>query len=438
MRRTAPRQRPVSIPNIRHLQLILDVIDRGSVSAVARIGHLSQPAVTQAVASVETALGGKLFEHGVNQLRPTKLGLDAARRIERALRILRDAVEGVRDRSRGPQMGDALRSMSVSQLVALRGVSEHGSVSSAARATRVARATVYRAVRQLERMLGVQLLEDTSFGLRATREAQRLILGARLAFAEIDQARGEIAASVGTGSGGTVIGAMPLARTALLPHAILEFARLRPEHRISILDGPYESMLTALRRGAADVLIGALRDPSPGSDVVQEHLFDDPLAIVFRAGHPLASEGAPALESLAPFPWIAPRTESPLRRQFDAFLARLDTQARQVPIECNSLVAARALLLASDRLMLLSAHQIQNEIQTGQLVARPHPLGGVVRPIGLTRRRDWRPTEVQRQFMEILHRQARKLSPCSSGGGEVKLMRLPRQHRRRAKPAARV
>lgn len=35
-------------------------------------------------------------------------------------------------------------------------------------------------------------------------------------------------------------------------------------------------MLDALRSDAADVLIGAMRDPVPHDDIVQEHIFDDP------------------------------------------------------------------------------------------------------------------------------------------------------------------
>ena len=80
------------------------------------------------------------------------------------------------------------------------------------------------------------------------------------------------------------------------------------------------------------------------------------------------------------------------------------------PIECNSLVAARSMLLASERVMLLSEHQIQHELETGQLVALPHPLGAVTRSIGLTVRRDWRPTEVQAQLVEGLRRHARAAS----------------------------
>jgi DNA-binding transcriptional LysR family regulator len=121
----------------------------------------------------------------------------------------------------------------------------------------------------------------------------------------------------------------------------------------------------------------------------------------------LAGGGAPALAALSRYPWIAPRRESPLRRHFDALIARLDSPAVVAPIECNSLVAARSLLLASERVMLLSAHQIHHELETGQLVALPHPLGAVIRPIGLTVRRDWQPTTVQSQLIEALRRHSR-------------------------------
>jgi DNA-binding transcriptional LysR family regulator len=68
------------------------------------------------------------------------------------------------------------------------------------------------------------------------------------------------------------------------------------------------------------------------------------------------------------------------------------------------------MLLASDRVMLLSEHQIHHELESGQLIALPHPFGPVTRSIGLTIRRDWRPTEVQAQLIEALRRHARAAS----------------------------
>ena len=403
-------QGPAATPNLRHLVLFDEVVRRGSVSAAARAAHLSQPAVTQAVAQVEAALGARLMQRSYAGLALTGAGRAAAQRIERVLQMLREALSAVRPRVPGGQEDEVLRGITSTQLQALMAVAEAGAFARAARRVGRARAAVHRAARQLEKSLGTELFEVTSHGVRPTREAEKLALRTRLAFAEIAQAQAEVAAAHGTGSGATVIGAMPLARSVLVARAVLEFASLRPEHGLTILDGPYESMLGALRRGSADVLVGALRDPIPYEDIVQEHLFEDPLAIVVGAQHPLAGGGAPTLAALAPFPWIAPRRGSPLRRHFDALLARLGGPPAVAPIECNSLIAARSMLLASERVMLLSEHQIQHELVTRQLVALPHPLGAVTRAIGLTVRRDWQPTAVQAQLVEGLRRHARASS----------------------------
>src|SRR6266478_2240670 len=343
---------PGATPNVRHLMLFDQVVRRGSVSAAARAAHLSQPAVTQAVGHIEAALGARLMQRSYTGLALTGAGRAAAQRVDRALQMLREALVAVRTRSAHAASGDVLRGITSTQLKALIAVVEAGAFARAARRAGRARAAVHRAARQLEKSLGTDLFEVTSFGVRPTREAEKLALRTRLAFAEIAQAQAEVAAAQGTGSGATVIGAMPLARSVLVARAVLEFAAARPEHGISILDGPYESMLGALRRGSADVLVGALRDPIPSEDIVQEHLFDDPLAIVVGAQH----------------------------------------------------------ALASDRVMLLSEHQIQHELATGQLVALPHPFGAVTRSIGLTVRRDWRPTQVQAQLVEGLRRHARAAS----------------------------
>lgn len=406
MKKSVPATAGTS-PNLRHLVLFDQVVRRGTISAAARAAHLSQPAVTQAVSHIEAALGGRLMRRSYSGLVLTGAGAAAAARIDRALQMLREALFAARPRTTSGAPEDVLNGITTTQLNALIAVVEAGAFARAARRAGRARTAVHRAARQLEKCLGTELFESTSFGVRPTREAERLALRVRLAFAEIAQGQAEVAAAQGTGSGATTIGAMPLARSVLLARAVLEFAESRPEHLLRILDGPYETMLEALRRGGADVLVGALRDPVPYEDILQEHLFDDPLAIVVGAGHPLAGGGAPTLAALARFPWIAPRPNSPLRRHFDNLIGRIERRRAVAPIECNSLVAARSMLLASNRVMLLSEHQIHHELESGQLVPLPHPLGAVTRAIGLTVRRDWQPTEVQAQLVDGLRRHAR-------------------------------
>lgn len=389
-------------PNLRHLHCFREIVRLGSLSAAARAMHLSQPAVTQAVAGLEAHFGVRLLDRRSGGVSPTAAGDLCLVRIDRALGQLRDALaEG-----RGGERGDASRFVRSGQLEALSAVVEFGNFSGAARARQTSQSNVHRGARELERTLGMPLFEKTSFGVTPTRDAERLARRVRLAFHELSQAHAEIQALQGAATGRTVIAALPLARSYLLPAAVLEFSQSDPQHGVEIIDGTYAHLLAGLRSGESDLLIGALRDPTPAPDVVQEHLFDDPLAIVARAHHPLAGK-RPTAASLRKYGWIAPRRGSPLRAHFDALLSSKGMGIAEPSLECNSLGAARAFLLESDRLMLLSAHQIHYEMAAGLLVALPHPSGDVMRPIGLTLRRDWRPTPVQERLLAILRRVAR-------------------------------
>jgi DNA-binding transcriptional LysR family regulator len=394
---------PRSHANLRHLHAFREVARLGSVSAAARAVHISQPAVTQAIAGLERYFGSPLLSRRNTGVALTPAGEICLARIERSLGQLRDAL-GEAARGGG---ADVARRVRFNQLDALGAVVEHGNFSTAARARKLSQPSVYRAARELETLLGVPLFEKTSYGVRPTRDAEILARRARLAFAEIDQARAEVHALAGRESGRTVIAALPLARSYLLPAALLEFTQRHAAHGVTIIDGTYEHLLAGLRSGESDILIGALREPAPPADVLQEHLFDDPLAIVCRAGHPLTRRRV-SVTALRRYEWIAPRTGSPLRGQFDALMAAAGLDLRSPPLECNSLAAARAFLLESDRMMLMSAHQIHYEMQAGVLAALPHPLGTVVRPIGLTLRRGWQPTAIQQTLLEILRRTARQ------------------------------
>lgn len=392
--------------NLRHLQIFREVGRTRSVSGAARAMHISQPAVTQAIGTLEQHFGVPLLIRSHRGVTLTPAGHICAQRAERAIGQLSDAMAEL-PRSSRTRSSDSTRLIRATHLKALNGVVEHRNFSLAARALQKSQPTIHRAARELERLLGVPLFEKTSFGIVPTRDAEKLARRARLAFAELAQAHAEIQSLAGAATGHSVIGAMPFARSFLVPRALIDFAAEFPDHQVSIIEGTYEHLLSELHAGGADLLVGALRDRAQIGDVVQEHLFDDPLAIVVRAGHPLAGRTRLSVAALSRYAWVTPRASSPLRRHFNALFDSTGGAAPRGSIECNSLMAARALLLESDRIMLLSARQIHYELQWGMLVALPHPAGTVLRQIGMTWRRDWHPTNAQQRLIELLRQHSR-------------------------------
>ena len=80
--RTAVRQ---GLPNIRHLRVFREVAHCRSVSMAAERAHLSQPAVTQAVAKLEADLAVPLFERRRDGMFVSEIGRKVLARVERAL-----------------------------------------------------------------------------------------------------------------------------------------------------------------------------------------------------------------------------------------------------------------------------------------------------------------------------------------------------------------
>ncbi|WP_428409031.1 LysR family transcriptional regulator [Hyphococcus sp.] len=392
-------------PNLWHLQVFLDVIERGSVTRAAAALGLTQPAASQALKGLGEHYGADLTARRGDRIAATAEGEMLRSRGSVAIGLLTEGLKEAAGLKANPEQ--VLRAMSARRLETLVSIVRHGGFSGAARAEGYAAPTVHRAAKDLEKALKVTLFERTSHGVRPTKQAELLALKAGLAFSELRQAAAEIAGAKGHEAGGTVIGAMPLARAHLVPAAVAAFSATHEDHKVSIIDGAYEDLLIALRRGEADLLVGALRENPALKDVVEQSLFDDSLSIVMRAGHPAAEEILDGM-LLMSFPWIAPRATSPLRVHFDAMFRALNAPPPEDVIECNSLSAARVILMNSDRLMLLSDEQIRYEKAAKMLISRPHPVSKVVRTIGLTMRRNWRPTEAQAALLAEIKRKAQE------------------------------
>lgn len=157
---------------------------------------------------------------------------------------------------------------------------------------------------------------------------------------------------------------------------------------VSTIEGPYDDLVAGLRCGDIDIMIGALRGSSADKDLQEEEILDDSLSAVVRAGHPLLNQQDLQWQNLLRFQWVLPRQGTPTRTLFESAIVDHGLTVPPHMIETSSLVMLRGLLLESDRITILSRHQIRFEEQAGLLAALPFELKGTGRPIGLTCRKN--------------------------------------------------
>ena len=394
--------------NLRHLDAI-GVIGRvGSMSAGARRVNLSQPALTQAVSKVERVVGEQLFERQPGGMVPTAAGRILIIRIERALRFLIQGVRLVRRSARLAPVAHVERWVTMAQLRALIAVESAGSYALAADQLGLSQPAVHRAVRDLQQFLGATLLVRAGRAVRPTDVASRFVRFARLMLSELRTGLDEIGA-LSAGDGGRIqLGTLPMARAVFLPELLQQFMTAHPAASVRIVEAPYGDLLNALRQGDIDLFIGgALRDPAPANDILQEGLFDDEPVIVGNAQHPLRLKKRLSLADLLHFPWIIPAHGVPMRANWERMFRSQAIEPPKVRIECGSMLIARGLMFTGDWLTLMSRDQVLFEQTAGALAEIEAPGEELRRQIVLTRRRDWRPTPLQAHLVDMAHRLAK-------------------------------
>lgn len=395
--------------NLRHLFAAITIARLGNMSRAVESIHISQPALTHAIGKLETQLGEKIFErrnHGVETTRAGKLFLAHA---QDGLERLAAAAQQLRQSGKMKPLAAPELHITSTQLRAFLAVLRTGGYTSAAKALMFSQPSIYRAVRELQAFLGVALFEASGKLMRATEPVQQFGAQAQLALASIQSGIDELTALHEPGFGRIQVGSLPLARSALLPGLLANFSSIYPKVSITVAEGQYSELIGGLRNGTIDMMFGALRADFDLQDLEQHTLFIDELCVVCHTGHPLV-KAAPPPSALANYPWIVAAEHSPTQAIWTTFMKKSGGGLPTQQVQCGSILLARELIRNGDWLALMSPHQFRLEEEYGILARLDMKVHGSSRPIGVTLRKSWRPTSVQKNFLSMAEEMAQSLS----------------------------
>ena len=389
--------------NLRHLDALLVIGRLGGMSAAAREVNLSQPALAQAIAKIERVVGERLFDRQPGGAAPTAAGRIMMVRVDRALHYLAHGGRLVRRSARLAPLPHIERRVTMVQLRALIAVEGNSSYVQASELTGLSQPAVHRAVRDLQDILGTDLFVRVGRIVRPTDIASRFVRFARLMLSELRAGLEEIRAVNHDDAGRVNVGILPSARAIFFSELLARFTSAHVAAAVKVVEAPYRELLTSLRQGDIDLIIGARRDPAPHSDVVQEDLYDDDPVVVGRADHPLHGCRQLDLPKLLRFPWVISAPGIPLRTKWEQIFLSRGVEPPRLRIECGSVLVTRGLLLQGDWLTLISRDQFLFERRAGTLVEIGDLGPELRRGIALTRRRDWMPTALQADFVARAH-----------------------------------
>ncbi|MBP7000267.1 pca operon transcription factor PcaQ [Amaricoccus sp.] len=278
-------------------------------------------------------------------------------------------------------------------------VARHDSVGQAAEALAISQPAVSKTLRELEDRLGVALFDRIGRRLRLT-EAGRLFrkhAGQSLielergvhALAEPARRRGRIA-----------VGVLPTVATRIMPRAALAFAAATPGGALTVVTGANRHLLSQLRDGMLELVVGRLAEPAAMTGLVFEQLYVEPVVAVVRPGHPLAGAASPRFGD---FPLVLPPPDAVIRPAVAQYFLSLGEEPPEAFVETVSLAVGRGLALASDAVWFISRGVVAEELDRGDLVAldlRGPPV--TAGPVGLTRRAGAEPSADVQSLMRAL------------------------------------
>jgi DNA-binding transcriptional LysR family regulator len=240
-----------------------------------------------------------------------------------------------------------------------------------------------KALSELQAGLGEKLFERTGRGLRPTEYASVLIRHARKMLQDLSEAGDELH-SVATGAARRVrIGTQPASASWLVPQALVLMKQRAPEAAIFVREATMDVLLTELRTGNLDALVGTLPTRRAASDLEEKAVFDDATGLVVRRGHPLLKLKSPDWADAARYPWILPPPDSLLRQPLLVAFSAHGVEPPTNYIETLSLNVALQYLTATDAIGTFSVTVASRLEQGRQLALLPLRLTKLMRPVGV-------------------------------------------------------
>ncbi|EJE53159.1 transcriptional regulator [Acidovorax sp. CF316] len=196
----------------------------------------------------------------------------------------------------------ALHALTLRQLRFFSVLVEEGQFGRAARRLSITQPALSNAIKQMERLVGAELLTRSTHQLQLTPLGAEILARTDFVVHTVDSALKDIDNTVQRGRALVRIGVIPSA-SARVVAAVGEFLQEEDQQQragapaqrsrmdLAWRDAPSTTLLAEVRSGQLDLAIAAITEP-PGSLVCTD-LFRDPLVLVLRRDHALAQANKP-------------------------------------------------------------------------------------------------------------------------------------------------
>jgi DNA-binding transcriptional LysR family regulator len=245
-------------------------------------------------------------------------------------------------------------------------VVQHDGFSRAAKAISVSQPALSKAVRDLERQIGVALLDRSLSGVTLTAAGAVLYQYARQIFVTEQAAEEELAQVRGVIQGRLAIGASPTIGVYLLPDRLAAFHERHPDIRLFLdIDTTHEIVERLL---GTPLDLAFVEGPVADDRLQMTRWQADRLVVIAAAGHSLAHRRDISLAEVLAYPFIGREPDSGTRAIIEQHLA---VRGINLPImmEVGNTEAIKQMVRAGLGLAIVSEAAIRSEVKAEGLAS---------------------------------------------------------------------
>lgn len=271
----------------------------------------------------------------------------------------------------------------IRQLQAVVAIAEQRSLLAASRYLGVSQPALSKTLQEIEETVGVRIFDRTSRGVVPNVYGQAIVIRARTVLAELNRIGDDLVQISNQSAGTVVIGALPTAAAGILPATL---AMLRSRHSrlgIKVLQGRTHDLLPLLESGGLDVIVGRLYTPQSPDDFVREELYEEPISVLARAGHPIFGSDVDGSNALLDYDLVLPSLEQRMGQDVDQVVIALGSKLPIPLMRASSLSFIRELVLSGDVLAILPRMTMAGDILRGTIRVVSMDIPTPRRPAGL-------------------------------------------------------
>jgi DNA-binding transcriptional LysR family regulator len=239
--------------------------------------------------------------------------------------------------------------VSTRQLRAFRLVAQHRNFTRAAEALYVTPSGLSVLIRELENRVGFRLFDRTTRHVELTAHGVELLAIIQRNLEELDAAIATIGRRAKQGRQSISLGTTPLVAANVLPPAMREFRKLRPDLRIELFDADLPTLMKMVAAGRLDMSIGIFKAMA---GVRREPFFRFSLMVARAARDDVPVRATTTWSALEGETLIALSAEHPHQQLIDKHLARAGVKV-QIGSVVNLLDTQIALVEAEEGIAVI-------------------------------------------------------------------------------------